>query len=578
MPRRRRFLDRGSNRQNQSKPRGLRVESLEGRQMMAVFPTGGTVGTFNEELVEDPGPPPGYISVVNEFNLNSKPGAPATLFLDFNGHYQTESVGDWHGIGGWDNILTPAYDRDGDPLTYSPDEQQEMRFIWATVAEDYAPFNINVTTVDPDPGRYHTDDPYLRVVVSGGSDTITGRKLAGFAETGAYADDGGANVAYVFTHAADGSSYGAKFIADSASHEAGHSFGLEHQSQYNSQGRKVKEYRPGNGERGPIMGSVASFERGTWSKGPIGPGITLFPYSGYIATQDDMAVIARSANGFGYRSDDIAGSMGGSRQLTSTNAGLFGRGIIEKTSDTDMFRFTTGGGNVSVDLQLPQERIRPGQMLRNIGNLDATLRLYNSSGVLIAQAADPATLTASLSASVGAGTYYVRVGSQGVYGDVGQYTLLVKETSGPQIVSSQYTSLSATLGGLLVTFNEPISANTFTVKDVRINGGIAGAGVVSIGAPTNGSRTFLITFTKPGTVRTTISIGPNINDLFGNRMDQNGNGLTGEAADAYSKALYLSPVVDGTTGTLTETLSGAKSTTTVPSRTSRSADLLFAKY
>jgi hypothetical protein len=30
-----------------------------------------------------------------------------------------------------------------------------------------------------------------------------------------------------------------------------------------------------------------------------------------------------------------------------------------------------------------------------------------------------------------------------------------------------------------------------------------------------------------------LTIGPNITDLFGNRMDQNGNGVNGEEADQY---------------------------------------------
>jgi hypothetical protein len=325
------------------------------------------------------------------------------------------------------------------------------------------------------------------------------------------------------------------------------------------------------------MGQVKASERGTWSRGATGPGLTLSPFGGYTGstvTQDDMARIARSDNGFGYRTDDHAGSLPGARQLTPTNAGLFSRGIIEKTTDADMFRFTTAGGNVSIDLQIPQERDGDNNPPRNIGNLDATLRLYDSGGVLIAQAADPATLSANITATVGAGTFYVRVGSQGVYGDVGQYTLLVKETSGPQIVSSQYTSLSSTLGGLLVTFNEPINANSFTTKDVRINGGLAGAGVVSIGAPTNGATTFLITFTKPGVGKTSISIGPNINDLFGNRMDQNRNGVTGEGTDYYSTAFYLSSILEGK-GTVSDTLSPTKSTTTEPSRL---VDALFLSY
>src|SRR5688572_28154957 len=160
-----------------SRPRRrFSLERLEARQMMATFTA--NLGAFDLDggvLAPADPPPLGNISVVHEFPLSSKPGAPVTLFLDFNGHFQHENVGGLDipivggHIGGWSNFELPAYDRDGNPLTYSPQEQEEIHFIWSVVAEDYAPFNVNVTTVDPDPGRLHPERPYLRVVMSGGA-------------------------------------------------------------------------------------------------------------------------------------------------------------------------------------------------------------------------------------------------------------------------------------------------------------------------------------------------------------------------------------------------------------------------
>ena len=74
--------------------------------------------------------------------LNSRLGAPATLYLDFNGHVESR----W---GERTNIITPAYDIDGNYASFSALEVANIREIWARVAEDYAPFNINVTTVQP---------------------------------------------------------------------------------------------------------------------------------------------------------------------------------------------------------------------------------------------------------------------------------------------------------------------------------------------------------------------------------------------------------------------------------------------
>ncbi len=74
--------------------------------------------------------------------LNSNPGATASLYLDFDGHFQAV----W---SSYTNITTPAYDVDGDATTFSDEELANIQTIWETVAEDYSPFNINVTTLEP---------------------------------------------------------------------------------------------------------------------------------------------------------------------------------------------------------------------------------------------------------------------------------------------------------------------------------------------------------------------------------------------------------------------------------------------
>jgi hypothetical protein len=74
--------------------------------------------------------------------LNSLPGAAATLYLDFNGNYDAK----W---GGYSNITTPVFDKDGGATTFSDAELTAINDIWQRVSEDYAPFKINVTTVEP---------------------------------------------------------------------------------------------------------------------------------------------------------------------------------------------------------------------------------------------------------------------------------------------------------------------------------------------------------------------------------------------------------------------------------------------
>ena len=45
--------------------------------------------------------------------------------------------------------MTRVYDTDGNATSFSAAEISSISEIWARVAEDFAPFNINVTTVEP---------------------------------------------------------------------------------------------------------------------------------------------------------------------------------------------------------------------------------------------------------------------------------------------------------------------------------------------------------------------------------------------------------------------------------------------
>ena len=93
--------------------RQSRIEALESRCLMAPVPV-----------------------------FHSLPGAPASLYLDFDGHFEPV-WGNHHGV------TTPAYDSDGDPALYDPAELAFIEDVWKVVAEDYAPFRVNVTTEQP---------------------------------------------------------------------------------------------------------------------------------------------------------------------------------------------------------------------------------------------------------------------------------------------------------------------------------------------------------------------------------------------------------------------------------------------
>ena len=115
--------------------------------------------------------------------LSSNPSAMAKLFLDFNGH--TTSGTDWNTeFNNGANFTTPAYSIDADTSNFSATEISNITEIWKRVAEDYAPFNIDVTTIDP--GNLSASNN-MRVVIGGAWDDW-------FEESG-----GAGGVAYLFS-------------------------------------------------------------------------------------------------------------------------------------------------------------------------------------------------------------------------------------------------------------------------------------------------------------------------------------------------------------------------------------------
>ncbi|MEB3272160.1 MAG: hypothetical protein VKJ85_00100 [Prochlorothrix sp.] len=88
------------------------------------------------------------IDLTQTFLLNSLPGANHTIYLDFNGHRTSGTSWNSQFTGGTD-IVTPAFDFDGNTSSFSTAEQERIQYIWQRVAEDFIPFNVNVTTQAP---------------------------------------------------------------------------------------------------------------------------------------------------------------------------------------------------------------------------------------------------------------------------------------------------------------------------------------------------------------------------------------------------------------------------------------------
>ena len=79
--------------------------------------------------------------------FHSRPGAPNVLFINFSG--ETVSGTAWNTFLGRTTIPAVAFSTDADYSTFSDAEQLAIKRIWQRMAEDYAPFNIDVTTERP---------------------------------------------------------------------------------------------------------------------------------------------------------------------------------------------------------------------------------------------------------------------------------------------------------------------------------------------------------------------------------------------------------------------------------------------
>jgi hypothetical protein len=346
--------------------------------------------------------------------LESLPGAPATLYLDFNG----DDFGDaeWGNQGAQPGV-TPAFDTDFDSTTFSANELNQINEIFSRVAEKFSPFNLNVSTISP--GSADLNGKIFWVVIGGDGQWAWSPppvwdplgpwdKPGGISQVDGFADPDASNVGWVFPQQL---SLEPKAVAEAICHEAGHGFGLEHQSLYNSNGDLVEEYFAGDSLTAPVMGASYDAARGLWWSG------TAHDECGNLFIQNDLYYLSGSINGFGFRADDHGGTPGTATPLAASVEPFFGvltgQGVIERNYDADYFSFTNiSASHVSFE-------VMPAQFG---ATLDATLEIRKSDNTLI-ETRDTASLGEHLELDLPVGAYRIVVKSHGNYGDLGQYTV-----------------------------------------------------------------------------------------------------------------------------------------------------------
>ncbi|GAB2618353.1 hypothetical protein GCM10027270_01090 [Nocardioides ginkgobilobae] len=357
-------------------------------------------------------------------SLNSKPDSDRTIYLDFDGHRVAGTA--WNSESGLPARTYAAWSLDADPA-FSATELAFIREVWLIVAEDFAPFDVNVTTEFPGEdaitrsGRTDSvfgtralitdDDEALEVICGGG--------CSGVAYTGAFAETdfhSELQPAWIFGQVQ--SSDTPKPIAETISHEVGHQFNLQHD------GRFGEAYYEGHGIWAPIMG-FSDFEPVThWSDGAYSSYST---DDDFQVLEDDIATIADS--GAPFRADE-AGST-----VQTAAATPPGSAVITSRTDVDVFALGTCTGSFTVTAD-------PAAFAPN---LDIELRVLDASGSTLATDNPPSFqqgddldtaggMGASLVASGAGQPLFARIDGIGTgnpstayddFGSVGAYTLSV---------------------------------------------------------------------------------------------------------------------------------------------------------
>jgi PKD repeat protein len=440
-------------------------------------------------------------AVADAFQLHSFPGAGRLIYLDFTGHVTSGTA--WNSnVTGGATINSQAFDLDGDPSSFNEQERTLIQSVWQRVAEDYAPFAIDVTTQDPGTEALRrttsSDSAYgVRVVITPSNWYNSSAGGVGYIGSFSWNSD---TPCFVFSNSLANH---AKYIAEAAAHEAGHAVGLYHD------GASGTEYYSGQGIWAPIMGVGYYRPLTEFSKGE---------YTGANNSQDDFAVIATHAP----LASDHHGNTLETAKVLSGPAVADG-GTIETRTDVDVFRFDAASGQVSLNVVSPAPE----------ANLHIKAELLNSAGQVL-QSNDATSLTASFTTTLAGGTYYLRVSGVGAgdpysagysdYGSVGNYVITgsitsmgtkqnpiaavsASKTSGPAPLTVDFSSAGSTdpdgyiashhwnfgngvtSAAMSPTYTFPSSGTFPVLLTVTDNDGLQGAASITISVTASANQT-----------------------------------------------------------------------------------------
>jgi hypothetical protein len=226
------------------------------------------------------------------------------------------------------------------------------------------------------------------------------------------------------------------------------------------------EYYAGHNGWAPIMGVSYGKTVTQWSKGE---------YTDANNNEDDVNIIG-TANGFTFRTDEAGNTIGAAAALkiesdNSTILATNNYGIILKSSDIDVYSFKTGAGSVTIN-------VKPSA---NFPDLDVLLTITNASGTVMATANPTDKLSATITTTLAAGTYYLKVdgtsnGTSGAtgytdYSSIGEYTIdgtVVAVSTGITEANKNNASVypNPATENILVSLNNPGITNTISIVNM----------------------------------------------------------------------------------------------------------------
>jgi hypothetical protein len=380
--------------------------------------------------------------------------------------------------------MLPFNYSDSDPDRFTQDEVDRIAEAWRRVAEDFAPFDVDVTTEEP---PYTTLSDGERYYGPTTAHALVTNRIDRFGNAAYDCSCGG--VSYLNhwgdSHYATNLNFNSGLTSNAMtiSHETGHMLGLSHD------GTSTSGYYGGHGSGetswGPIMGAPFGMSVVTWSRNT---------YPNANNSQDDYLYII---DDIPFRSDDHTDSIlaaatplevtGGTNVVSQNRVNdpemvvLANKGIIEDQNDIDLFSMNVQAGLISLSIEADTMTTFTGSQG---ADLDIQARLLDAGGSVLQTSNPFGSLDATISYNAPAGTYYLEItgvekpadGSDSGYSDygiVGQY--YINGTIPPDVVITDPPAAPDDLTGTVweddnidLTWTDPVSEPSANEEGYRI--------------------------------------------------------------------------------------------------------------